>query len=270
MSINRNLVVLILLVLGGANAFWFLNNSTTPILVSNARAVHVSGNIYSVFLNLENTGNADVITEILAENAERAFIMGGATDEGLAIPQGAKPSLSSDGAHIMLRLLGDKIAEGTLLPFIIKFENAGSVAVKAVIQKAGDITVETDEGDAKMDHSSHGGDAIFNLHDSASAPKIEMSVTPEADNKWAVEVTTDNFNFFEPKVEPLKHKDGQGHGHLYLNGLKLQRMYNGSAIIGALPIGKHTVSVTLNTNDHQAYAVHGKVVSASVDIEVKY
>ncbi len=269
MSINRNLVVLILLVLGGASAFWFLNNSTTPILISNARAVHISGNTYSVFLNLENTGNADVITEISANNAERAFIMGGATDQGLAIPQGAKPSLSSDGAHIMLQVSGGKPVDGTLIPLNINFENAGSVAVKAVIQKAGGITVETDEGVAKMDHSSHGGDAMFNLHDPASAPKIEMSVTPEADNKWAVEVTTDNFNFFEPKAEPLKHEDGQGHGHLYLNGLKLQRMYNGSTIIGALPVGKHTVSVTLNTNDHQAYAVHGKVVSASVDIEVK-
>jgi len=82
MSINRNLVVLILLVLGGASAFWFLNNSTTPILISNARAVHISGNTYSVFLNLENTGNADVITEISANNAERAFIMGGTTEQG--------------------------------------------------------------------------------------------------------------------------------------------------------------------------------------------
>ena len=214
MSINRNLLVLFILALGALGAFWVLNNSTTPMLVSNARAVHVEGNMYSVYLNLDNPGKPDLITSISAKNANKAFIMGGTRKEGLVVPQNAKPTLASDGAHIMLQLSGVEPVEGTLIPFNINFQNAGAVAVKAVIQKVGGMTMEMEDDDAKMDHSSHGAGAVFNVHDPAKAPKIELSATPEADGKWVVSVATENFVFFEPKVEPLKHEDGQGHGHL--------------------------------------------------------
>ncbi len=46
-------------------------------------------------------------------------------------------------------------------------------------------------------------------------------------------------------------------------------MYSNEAIIGALPEGKHTISVTLNTNDHKAYSINGKSVSSSAEIEIE-
>ena len=62
------------------------------------------------------------------------------------------------------------------------------------------------------------------------------------------------------------HVAGTGHGHIYLNGLKLGRLYSSSAEIGPLPSGVHVVRVTLNTNNHKAYVVDGKPVTATVTL----
>jgi len=120
---------------------------------------------------------------------------------------------------------------------------------------------------SKMDHSAHGDMGTMEIASDALAPQIEMNVEGK-DDLWAVMIETNNFEFFEPVTEPLVHKDGQGHGHLYLNGLKLQRMFSEKATIGKLPSGKHIVSVTLNTNDHKAYAIDGAPISASAEIKV--
>ena len=41
-----------------------------------------------------------------------------------------------------------------------------------------------------------------------------------------------------------------------------------STKIGALPVGRHEISVTLNTNDHRFYAVNGERVEASEQINI--
>ena len=65
------------------------------------------------------------------------------------------------------------------------------------------------------------------------------------------------------------HVPGTGHAHLYLNGLKLGRLYVPSARIGALPPGDHMVRVTLNANDHRAYVVDGDPVTAIAPLSVR-
>ena len=50
--------------------------------------------------------------------------------------------------------------------------------------------------------------------------------------------------------------------------MKLGRMLEPEAHIGALPKGQHEVRVTLNTNDHRAYVVDDVPVSAAAQIVV--
>lgn len=269
MFLDRKRIAFFILLLAVLGLIWFLNNANSPMLISNAYAVHLRDNVYAVYLTMENTGQPDVITDVNANAASNASIMGGTRDEGLAIPEGAKPSFSSDGAHIMLQL-GENLAEGAFIPLTLNFKNSGPVPLKAIVRETPQMSstmAPSADQDAKMDHSMHAENAVFVIEDAQTAPKIEVSVNRGDDEKWIVSVKTENFEFFEPTVEPLVHEDGRGHGHLYLNGLKLQRMYNGQAQIGALPPGKHIISVTLNTNDHKTYSVGGNPIVDFATIE---
>lgn len=268
MTIGRKKTSLLILILVAFSLFLILDNTSSPILISSVKAVPVNNNVYSVYMTIENTGPPDTITKIVAKGPIKAAIMGSTGTGGLAIPQGAKPSFSSDGAHIMLSDINEDLKPGEFIPLTLEFKNAGSVAVKAIVAEPA-TAISVDNPNAKMDHSMHGANAIFEINDEQNPPEIIMTLVQNNNKNWQVEIKTTNFEFFEPIVEPLVHKDGQGHGHLYLNGLKLQRMYTGTAIIGALPVGQHTVSATLNTNDHKAYSIGGKPLSSEVVIEVK-
>ena len=59
-----------------------------------------------------------------------------------------------------------------------------------------------------------------------------------------------------------------GHGHIYVSGMKIGRLYQPEARIGTLPKGEHQVRLTLNTNDHRAYVVGDQPVTATATIVV--
>ena len=61
--------------------------------------------------------------------------------------------------------------------------------------------------------------------------------------------------------------EGEGHAHLYLDGQKIARVYGEWYHLPKLE-GDHELRVTLNTNDHQDYAVKGEVVGATKKIGV--
>ena len=60
-------------------------------------------------------------------------------------------------------------------------------------------------------------------------------------------IGVEDFTFSEEFID-LFHVPGIGHGHLYVGGMKLGRLYTPEAYIGALPKGQHEIGVTLDTN----------------------
>lgn len=269
MSNNRKLAIIAILILGAAALFWSLNSASAPILVSNVKAVKMNANMYSVYLNMQNDGGPDFITSVQSTDQNHAYFMGAHPTYGIAIPNGASPSFSSDGAHIMVNANGAELKAGEFIPLTINFKNSKPQQIKAIVEDASaSNTMAMGDEDIPMDHSMHGSTKI-EIGADDNAPAIEMQVTLNDDETWAVNISTQNFEFFEPQTEPLAHKDGQGHGHLYLNGLKLQRLYSNTATIGKLPEGRHVITVTLNSNDHKAYAINGEPVSASSEITAK-
>lgn len=272
MSNIRKFLAIVILLAGAIGLFVVLNNAGSTILVSESRAVQVSDKMYAIYLNMENVGQPDTILDVVAKDAEKAFVMGVEKGRALAIPQSSKPSFSSDGAHIMVQLKASELRDGEFIPYTLSFKNAGAINVKAVVRspkqmKSADMSME--DKDSEMDHSMHGKDSTMEMKSGHKTPKIDISVTEGYDKNWVVNLTTKNFEFYEPETNPPSHKMGQGHGHLYLNGLKLQRMYSKTATVGTLPPGKHIISITLNTNDHKAYSVDSLPLSASFEIEIK-
>lgn len=61
---------------------------------------------------------------------------------------------------------------------------------------------------------------------------------------------------------------GEGHPHLYVNGVRLGRVYSPYLHLGKLAPGMNEVRVTLNTNMHQEYARNGETIEAVATIHI--
>ncbi len=121
-------------------------------------------------------------------------------------------------------------------------------------------------GHAGMDHAmAH--DTPIEV-DAATAPELAVAVTPDPMAGYNLNVQVENFEF-SPEQASLAHADGQGHAHVYVNGAKLARLYASWMHIDALPEGEVTIDVTLNSNNHQPFAVDGKVIKASTTLVVE-
>ena len=61
---------------------------------------------------------------------------------------------------------------------------------------------------------------------------------------------------------------GEGHAHLYVDGKKRDRLYGPWYHLADLTPGRHTIEVTLNSNNHAEYLLEGEAISDQVTIEV--
>ncbi len=227
--------------------FAFTGPEPSSITVTEAR-LHPMGDALILAARIDNPGAPDRLTGIGSEAAARALL----TREDLVVPGDSAPVLAMDGAHGVLMGLQGETAEGRLIPVTLWFEEAGRITTRARIVADG------------MDHSRG-----FDVPEGEPMPQLTVAVSEVAsDGAWSVTLETSDFTFSEDAVDG-PHQPGVGHAHLYLNGLKLARLYSASGGIGALPSGQHTVEVVLNTNDHQAYVVDGQRVSATATIVVE-
>lgn len=114
-------------------------------------------------------------------------------------------------------------------------------------------------------HAAHEG--MLSLAADGEAPTLAMSLTPDPGTGWNLHVVTTNFRF-SPRNVGAAHVAGEGHAHVYLDGVKLARLYAPWMHIADLPAGEHVVAVTLNANDHRALAIDGKPLRAETTITV--
>lgn len=96
----------------------------------------------------------------------------------------------------------------------------------------------------------------------ANAPKVEIAVTKDPMAGYNLRVMVERF-VFSPVSASLAHIEGQGHAHVYVNGVKLARLYGEWVHLDNLPDGDVEISVSLNSNDHRP------LISAGVPIEAK-
>ncbi|MDJ0614096.1 MAG: copper chaperone PCu(A)C [Rhizobiaceae bacterium] len=124
------------------------------------------------------------------------------------------------------------------------------------------------------ERSGHSADSskmemIHVVTGSEAKPDLQINAFSKPDQTgWQISADVSNFEF-DRELADGDHVTGTGHGHIYLNGLKLGRLYNPTLEIGELPKGTHTLRITLNTNDHRIYVVDGKPVSKTVELDVE-
>ncbi len=99
------------------------------------------------------------------------------------------------------------------------------------------------------------------------APTVDLIVHPDAKKGWNLQAKVSNFRFAPENVNQAA-KPGEGHGHIYVNGKKIARIYNSWYHLESLPPGKNSVTVSLNANNHAALAINGKPIQDTEMIEV--
>ncbi len=240
-----------LLALGG----WYLTRpvGATDLLISGAVAER-HGHGIVVSLKVENSGGPDRLVAVASPAADGARLVSAAGALSLPVPAGGAPELSEDGAYVELQGL-DEAEDGQLIPLTLTFERAGEVTTQARFKAMGGM----------MGHAMHA--KPYEIPVGAAVPSVSLTVRPSGDG-WAVRVETTNFTFNEDMVDG-PHVPGVGHAHLYLDGIKLQRLYRRDAEIGALLPGRYVLRVTLNTNDHRVYVLGDQPISSTAEIEAR-
>ena len=119
----------------------------------------------------------------------------------------------------------------------------------------------SDQGDAT---GGHAHDTLIDLPSGSDAPSVDMALHSEPGGR-NLQILTENFRFSPERVNDA-HVDGEGHAHVYIDGIKIARIYGPWFHIGALPENAKTLTVTLNSNDHSNLSVGGVPLSVSCSL----
>ena len=245
------------------------NNGKVTISEAVANGLPNNTQTVLVSLKIKNEGPPQKIVSVSSVDAHHGMMHGVEPKVEAVLPANSNASLGNDGVHFMLMNVKGDLEEGRLLTLKVTLDPAGEVVTKARYsskpvsghgshQMAG-------VADAGQDDKMSG---MYKVPIDEPQPSLAMRVAEDRDTGgWTVNVDTTNFQFAKELADG-DHVAGTGHGHIYINGVKLGRLYENVATIGALPKGRHVVRVTLNTNDHQTYMVVGKRVTATATITV--
>jgi copper(I)-binding protein len=268
MTKKRILMIVIIIILLSLFLLWRNLTHQTPIIITNIKASYetIDTSQLNVVLNIENQGGPDRLISVNSALSSNIEISTPSSIKDIAIPALSKPSFSSDGAFITLKDLPEPLDIGDTFPISFTFENSVDIRGRAIIAKSSNPHAGHNMAGNSAMAEMAAKETTYLVKAGEPAPEIKLNAQKDGD-QWNIAMVTKAFTLIEA-TEGMSHQTGFGHGHLYLNGLKLQRVYTPSVKIGQLPKGTHLINVTLNTNDHKAYMVDGSPVAAEIEITV--
>lgn len=102
-------------------------------------------------------------------------------------------------------------------------------------------------------------------------PTVSLVIHPDARKGWNVEMQVTNFQLAPERVNQPDQSSGdvlEGHAHLYVDGVKLTRLYGSWYYLESLPPGTHQISVGLSSNSHATLMHNGQPIQATVTLDV--
>ena len=104
-----------------------------------------------------------------------------------------------------------------------------------------------------------------------TAPRATLEIQKDPTGGFNVQVVTTNFKW-RPEMASMKHVPGEGHAHVYLDGLKIMRIYNEWFHLNTYQFstkaGEQLLSIEFVANDHAPYTVNGMPVGAQQLVDV--
>ena len=99
-------------------------------------------------------------------------------------------------------------------------------------------------------------------------PSVTVIVHPDARKGWNLEVQTEHFTFTPEQVNDV-NQPNVGHGHLYVNGEKITRLYSNWFYLDHLDAGTNEITVSLHANGHEVWTHEGEAIAHTTTIEVQ-
>ena len=136
------------------------------------------------------------------------------------------------------------------------------------------ISAMTMEKHQNMKVSITGQESGVHSHDMLAVddwyvkPTIIAAIYKDPIGGWNLNLRTTNFTY-NAAAAGLKNKEGEGHAHVYVNGVKLARIYGDWFHIGMLPKGNNIILVTLNANDHSSLTHNGRMLEHELMVMVQ-
>ncbi|WP_163847178.1 hypothetical protein [Pseudooceanicola aestuarii] len=98
-------------------------------------------------------------------------------------------------------------------------------------------------------------------------PGVTHLMFPDIMGGYNVQILVRDFRFTPANIN-RDPQDNEGHAHIYVNGVKVARVYSDWYHLPAefVQPGENEVKVTLNANDHGEWAVDGVPISSVVRI----
>jgi copper(I)-binding protein len=251
-------LILFVALTGALVATWYLNSrndSVVSLLDARATQVHGEPNTFVVTLTIQNNGDATELVGVESPSADSAMIVNsGYEGASIIIPAQSKGIMAADGTHIMLMISADLFNEGAFIPLTLTFEDYGVVTTR-LLNAGSDMT--------EMNHSRSRGVSV------TPSPKLSVSA-PNGVSKsgFDIKLEVEDFSFVLAPND-AQHIPNEGHAHVYLNGLKLGRLYNSAFTLGAVPANEYELRVTLNSNDHRPYLTEGSAVQEVLSFKFK-
>ncbi|MGB7244455.1 MAG: copper chaperone PCu(A)C [Sulfitobacter sp.] len=254
----RRLIALTVVAVAAALAYSVLSNVKQTIILTAAKAVSVHGQPgqLRVVLSIDNKGAPDRLIGAQSDAGKTATIINPEGEMAIVIPGADSAVLDADGVHIILQDLDPEYGVGALFPITLEFEGAGKVTTRAL--------------HAPMDAMDHGAmmmDEVRGLTGPAPVLAFSPDIMPAADG-FEADLSVKNMTLLQTP-DGTAHVPGEGHAHLYLNGLKLGRLFKPVASVGSLMPGDYVLRVTLNSNDHRPYSTQDGPVGDTIRFQVE-
>ena len=124
----------------------------------------------------------------------------------------------------------------------------------------------TEPADDSHDGDEHEhGDVVEFI--GSEPPTIAVAVVADTVGGVNIAVTTANFTV-APRSASSHHVEGEGHFHLWVDGVKTTRFYTDWLHVPGVVEGAVELTVELSANDHRTYAIDGEPIAATVTFDV--
>lgn len=101
---------------------------------------------------------------------------------------------------------------------------------------------------------------IIEITEKLPIPSIDMEILDDIKSGWNIKLDIKNMEIV-PEKASSDHIDQEGHIHLYIDDIKITRIYSNWHHIPALETGIHDIEVVLSANNHSEYTNDGNLIS---------
>ena len=118
-----------------------------------------------------------------------------------------------------------------------------------------------------VDHSQH---PLIEVDETEPTPSMRIHMAADSMDGFNIFLETENFRFTPQSVDTLPVSN-EGHAHLYVNGVKVARMYSPWHHLSTklLREGINRLEVEFSTNDHSVWSIAGVPIGADVLIDTR-